>query len=79
MSAGAATMSLVQAAHAMGFAASWLTEWYAYDRRVLDALGLAAHERIAGFVHIGRPARPPEDRERPKLADIVTRYTGRSA
>ena len=79
MSAGAATMSLVQAAHAMGFAASWLTEWYAYDRRVLDALGLAAQERIAGFVHIGRPARPPEDRERPKLADIVTRYTGRNA
>ncbi|MDP2411034.1 MAG: nitroreductase [Pseudolabrys sp.] len=76
MSAGAATMSLVQAAHALGFAASWLTEWYAYDRRVLAALGLAADERIAGFVHIGRPARPPEDRDRPKLADIVTHYVG---
>jgi len=74
MSAGAATMSLVQAAHAMGFAASWLTEWFAYDRRVLEAFGLAAGERIAGFVHIGRPARPPEDRDRPKLDDIVTRY-----
>lgn len=76
MSAGAATMSLVQAAHAMDFAASWLTEWYAYDRRVLDALGLGASERIAGFVHIGRPARPPEDRDRPRLADIVTHYVG---
>ena len=79
MSAGAATMSLVQAAHAMDFAASWLTEWYAYDRRVLDALGLAANERIAGFVHIGRPARPPEDRERPNLADIVTHYAAQGA
>ena len=74
LSAGAASMSLVMAAHAMGYAASWITEWYAYDRRVLDALGLAPNERIAGFVHIGRPAKPPEERDRPKLADIVTRF-----
>jgi len=74
LSAGAAAMSLVMAAHAMGYAASWITEWYAYDRRVLDKLGVAANERIAGFVHIGRPAKPPEERERPKLTDIVTRF-----
>ncbi|HEX3709123.1 MAG TPA: nitroreductase [Pseudolabrys sp.] len=76
LSAGAAAMSLVIAAHAMGYAASWITEWYSYDRRVLDALGLGPNERIAGFVHIGRPARPPEDRDRPKLGDIVTHYSG---
>jgi nitroreductase len=74
MSAGAAATSLVMAAHALGYAASWLTEWYAYDRKVLDALGLAANERIAGFVHIGRPSKPPEDRPRPPLDQIVTRY-----
>ena len=74
LSAGAAAMNLVLAAHALGFAASWITEWYAYDQRVRAALGLAAHEKIAGFVHIGRPARPPEDRPRPPLAEIVTRY-----
>src|SRR5690349_8411020 len=74
LSAGAATMSLVFAAHAMGYAASWITEWYAYDRRVLDALGIAPHERVAGFVHIGRPVKPPEDRDRPKLDAIVTRF-----
>jgi nitroreductase len=76
MSAGAAAMNLVTAAHAHGFAASWLTEWYAYDRRILDALGLAPHERIAGFVHIGTPRQPPEDRPRPPLAEIVTHYRG---
>src|SRR5690348_12022747 len=76
LSAGAAAMNLTNAAHAMGFAASWITEWYAYDRRVLARLGLTANERIAGFVHIGRPAKPPEDRDRPKLDEIVTRYTG---
>ena len=74
LSAGAAAMNLVTAAHALGFAANWITEWYAYDRRVLDALGLGANERIAGFVHIGRPARPPEDRPRPPLGEIVTRF-----
>lgn len=74
LSAGAASMSLVLAAHAMGYAASWITEWYAYDRRVLEALGLEDFERIAGFVHIGRPANPPEERERPKLGDIVSRF-----
>ncbi len=74
LSAGAAATSLVMAAHALGFAASWLTEWYAYDRRVLDALGLAPNERIAGFVHIGRPQRPVEDRPRPPLDSIVTRF-----
>jgi len=75
LSSGAAAMSLVIAAHALGFGATWITEWYAYDRSVLDALGLAAHEKIAGFVHIGRPIQAPEDRPRPALADIVTRFT----
>jgi nitroreductase len=74
MSAGAAATSLVFAAYALGFAASWLTEWYAYDRSVLEALGIRAEERIAGFVHIGRPAKPTEDRERPPLDAIVTRF-----
>jgi len=74
LSAGAATMNLVTAAHALGYAANWITEWYAYDPRTLKAMGLADGERIAGFVHIGRPARPPEDRPRPALSDIVTRF-----
>jgi nitroreductase len=74
LSAGAAAMNLVTAAHALGFAANWITEWYAYDRKVLDALGVAASEKIAGFVHIGRASKPPEDRPRPPLSDIVTRF-----
>ena len=74
LSSGASAMSLVFAAYALGYAASWITEWYAYDRRVLDELGVKANEKITGFVHIGRPAKPPDDRPRPPLADIVTRY-----
>jgi nitroreductase len=74
MSAGAAAMSLSMAAYALGYAASWLTEWYAYDRAALDALGVGATERVAGFVHIGRAAKPPEDRDRPPLSSIVSYY-----
>jgi nitroreductase len=75
LSAGAAAMNLVLAAHALGYGASWITEWYAYDRAVLDAWGLAPHERIAGFVHIGRPPGVPEDRPRPPLSEIATRFS----
>lgn len=73
LSAGAVAMNLVIAANAMGFATSWLTEWFASDRRVLDGLGLAPEERIAAFIHIGRPLQAPAERARPDLADIVTR------
>lgn len=74
LSAGAATMNLVLAAHALGYAATWITEWYAYDRAVLDALGLSPQERIAGFVHIGRITKTPEDRPRPPVAEISSHF-----
>ena len=74
LSAGAATMNLVTAAHALGYAANWITEWYAYDPRILKAMGLAdarAHRRLRAY---RKAARPPEDRPRPPLSEIVTRY-----
>lgn len=74
LSAGAVCMTLVIAANAMGYGTSWLTEWFAFDRRVLDVLGLAPDERIAGFVHMGRIKEPPVERPRPALADLVTRF-----
>ncbi len=72
LSAGAACMNLVIAAHALGYAAGWLTEWCAYDRRFGAAIGLAERERVAGFVHIGRPKLVREDRPRPALSEVVT-------
>ena len=74
LSAGASAMNIVTAANALGYAANWLTGWIAFDRDVLDALGLAADEKMAGFVHIGRARRAPEERDRPQLAAIVTRF-----
>lgn len=74
LSAGAVCMNLLIAAHAMGFAGSWLTNWFAFDRDLLAAFGLEDDERIAGFVHIGTPTAAPADRERPDLAEIVSRF-----
>ncbi len=76
LSAGAASFSLCLAANALGYGTSWITEWIAYSPRVRAALGLAGNERIAGFVYVGRPAEPPEERERPALAGIVSRWQG---
>jgi nitroreductase len=72
LSAGAVCMNLTVAANALGYGTNWLTEWYGYDRRVLDALGLKPDERMAGFIHIGRSDAPKQERERPALADVVT-------
>lgn len=72
LSAGAATMNLVHAAHALGFAANWVTEWVAYDDEAKALLGIAANEKVAGFVHIGTPGDAPADRPRPALSDIVS-------
>ncbi len=74
LSAGAACQNLIVAATALGFGAQWITEWYAYSRGVRAALGLADNERIAGFVYIGTAKEKPEERERPRLADIVTSW-----
>ena len=60
----------------MGYGTSWITEWIAYNSRIRVALGLAENERIAGFIYIGTPAERPEERERPKLAEIVSRWEG---
>ena len=74
LSAGSAAMNLVVAANALGFATAWLTEWYSYDSRFIAALGLAAHEKLAGFVHIGRPTVAVEDRVRPVMGEVVSRF-----
>lgn len=75
LSAGAATMNLLHAAHAMGYVASWLTGWMAFSDTVRDAFG-GAGERIAGFVFIGSPGRPLDERPRPDPARIGTRWDG---
>ncbi len=74
LTAGAVCQNMLLASSAHGFAAQWLTEWYAYDEGVLKALGLGEHERVAGFVYIGAATQEPNERARPALGDLITRY-----
>ncbi len=74
LSAGAVCFNVCLAANALGYGTSWITEWVAYSPFVRQALQLSDSERVAGFVHIGRAAEKPEERERPVLADLITRY-----
>ncbi len=72
LSAGAVCLAALNAALAAGWGACWLTGWMAHDRRFLEeGLGLAAHERLAGFIHIGTARRVPPERPRPDLARIT--------
>jgi nitroreductase len=70
LSAGAAIMNLLAATHAHGFVGGWLTGWPAYSDTVRDAFGEVS-QRIAGFVFIGSPARPLEERPRPVYEEVV--------
>jgi nitroreductase len=74
LSAGASAMNIVTAATALGYGACWLTGWFSFDRDVLNGFGLKADEKLAGFIHIGKVSKPSEDRPRPVLSDIVTRF-----
>jgi nitroreductase len=71
LSAGAACMNLLHAVHAHGYVGSWITGWAAYSDRVRDLFG-AAPERIAGFLFIGSPGRPLEERARGDFDGKVT-------
>jgi nitroreductase len=74
LSAGAVCLALLNAALASGWGANWLSSWAAYDREFLtEGLELAAHEFVAGFIHLGTETSAPPDRPRPDLASITTR------
>jgi len=73
LSAGAAGMNLLHAAHALGFVGGWITGWAAYSPQVAASF-CAEGERIAGFFFLGTPASPLEERPRPDLAQVVSNW-----
>ena len=65
LSAGAVCTTLLYAAQSFGYAAQWLTEWYAYNDRTGRAWRQAGLDRIAGFIYIGEKIKNPMERTRP--------------
>lgn len=73
LSAGAVCMNLEHAADALGYSASWITDWYAYDPAAVALFGVQDGEAIAGFIHLGTLTDPPLERPRPNMAHKVER------
>lgn len=74
LSAGAVCFNLLLAAHALGYAGSWLTEWPTFDERARTALGLSTEERIAGFVYLGTPTMGAAERVRADVSSRISRF-----
>jgi nitroreductase len=75
-SASAVCYNIVLAATAMGLGAQWQTDWIAYDPEVAKHVGLVPPERISGFIYMGTPTAPLEDRPRPDPGVLVTKWGG---
>jgi nitroreductase len=73
LSSGAVCMNLLACAQSMNYAAQWLTEWYAYNDKMLSFLGgVANNDKISGFIYIGHKIEEPIERKRPDPFEVVT-------
>lgn len=75
LTSGCVCFGLLQAAQAMGFGASWLTGWPAYDHVARRMLGVGSEEGIVGFIHVGTPKLDAPERERPDPRALLTEWT----
>ena len=71
LSAGAAGMAMLTAAHLLGHVGQWLTGWPAYSPGVARHLGLEGDDRIAGFLFFGSQRTVPSERPRPEASEVV--------
>ncbi|WP_114228021.1 MULTISPECIES: nitroreductase family protein [Sphingomonas] len=75
LSAGAAAMNLLLAAHALGYVGGWITGWASTDPTVRAAFAQSADERIVGFFFLGSPGIALQERPRPDPASIVRSWS----
>ena len=76
LSAGNVALNLVHGANALGFAAHWVTRWFAYDPEATAMLGAKEGEQFVAFVHIGTPQTRLEDKPKPDLEKLVSTWEG---
>ena len=76
LSGGMAAMNLMLAANALGYGTNMITNWYSETEEGRALLGLAPHERVVGFVHIGTHDGPGFERPRPDVKTLYADYSG---
>jgi len=74
LSAGAAAMNILNAVHALGFAAKWVTGANCYDPEFKREFGLDATDQLIGFIHVGTPVEKTVPAERPDPAEFVVEW-----
>ena len=76
LSSGAVCSNLLIAAQSLGYAAQWLTEWYAYNNSMIKELGGNPEtDKIAGFIYIGDKDKTPIERRRPSKEKVIRYIT----
>ena len=76
LSSGAVCSNLLLAAQSLGYAAQWLTEWYAYNNSMIKDLGGNPDtDKIAGFIYIGDKDKTPIERRRPNKEKVIRYIT----
>jgi len=72
LSSGAVCMNLLSCAQSLGYAAQWLTEWYAYNNKMLKYLGGRVKiDKISGFIYLGYVVEQPNERRRPDPNKVI--------
>jgi len=76
VSGGMAAMNLIIAVNALGYGTNMITNWYSDTEEGRALLGLAPHERVVGFVHIGTHEGAIVERPRPDVSSLYAEYSG---
>jgi len=74
LSAGCAAQAMLLAAQALGYAGIWRTGDAAFDRSVMDGLGLSSNEEIIGFLYCGTRDGTPKGLPVVDSADLLSTY-----
>jgi nitroreductase len=74
LAAGAATMNMLNAIHALGYGGFWATGPDCYEARLHDALGFAPNERLLGLLFVGTPKTPGQAPMRPSRSEHVREW-----
>ncbi len=73
LSSGAVCMNLLSCAQSLGYAAQWLTEWYAYNEKMIIYLGGRPDiDKISGFIYLGHKLEQPVERRRPDPQNVIS-------
>ena len=68
---GAAAQNLLNALHARGYQAIWVTGAPCYDENVKGSLGLEPKDALVGFIHIGTTKGSTPKKNRPDPAEFL--------